>query len=190
MQTPHPSSLLLLVLLPLLAWRIYARVRRMVGRQRLSKVRPWITLIVFPLLILLLASASLMTHPERLALLAVGLAAGGALGVFGLGKTRFEPTPQGLFYTPNAHLGIALSMLFIVRILYRVVEVMILNPDGPRDSADFARSPLTLAVFGLLAGYYIAYAFGLIRWRGRVMAAKAQREAAAASAPPVQDPPP
>lgn len=183
MQSPQPSSLVLLVLLPLLAWRIYARVRRMVGRQRLSKVRPWITLILFPLLIALIASASWTLHPERLWLLAAGLAAGGALGVFGLRKTKFDPTPQGLYYTPNAHLGIALSMLFVVRILYRVVEVTILRPDGPRDTADFARSPLTLAVFGLLAGYYIAYAIGLVRWRGRVMAAKARREAAAAALP-------
>jgi hypothetical protein len=35
---------------------------------------------------------------------------------------------------------------------------------GPAAAA-FARSPLTLAVFGLLAGYYIAYAVGLLHWR-------------------------
>jgi hypothetical protein len=42
---------------------------------------------------------------------------------------------------------------------------------------DFARSSLTLAVFGLLAGCYIAYAIGLLRWRLRVLRAKRQREA-------------
>jgi hypothetical protein len=35
----------------------------------------------------------------------------------------------------------------------------------------------TLAVFGLLAGYYIAYAIGLVRWRLRILSAKRQREA-------------
>ena len=69
-----------------------------------------------------LASAGL---PDRLAWMGAGLAAGALLGVFGLRRTTFEPTPQGLYYTPNAHLGIALSLLFIARIAYRLVEVLV-----------------------------------------------------------------
>jgi hypothetical protein len=33
-------------------------------------------------------------------------------------------------------------------------------------------------MFGLLAGYYVTYAVGLIQWRFRVIKAKQQREAA------------
>jgi hypothetical protein len=40
---PGTSTVTLLVLVPLLIWRIHARFRRLVGRQRLSKVRPWIS---------------------------------------------------------------------------------------------------------------------------------------------------
>lgn len=180
MPAPAPSSLMFLVLVPLLLWRMYSRFRRMVGRQRLSKIRPWITLTVFPLIVLLLAVAA-SAHVERLAILAVGLAGGAGLAVYGLRMTRFEPTPQGLFYTPNAHLGIALSLMFLGRIVYRVFEVYTQGA-ARGGGADFARSPLTLAVFGLLAGYYIGYAIGLVRWRQRVMAAKAAREARAANA--------
>ena len=168
MNPPHPSTVTLLVLFPLIAWRVYARFRRMVGRQRLSKVRPWITLAIFPVLLALLAFAAL-AHPERLLWLAGGVVIGAALGVFGLSKTRFEPTPQGLFYTPNAHLGIALSLLFIGRIAYRFVEVYLIDPTLPQGPADFARSPLTLTVFGLLAGYYIAHAIGILWWRRSVL---------------------
>ena len=180
MQSPSPSSLTLLVLLPLLAWRVYARVRRMVGRQRLSKYRPWVTLIIFPALLVLFALAA-HSHLERLWWLAGSLVCGALLGVFGLRKTKFEPTPQGLFYTPNAHLGIALSLVFVARILYRLAHVYFIDPSAPRGMDDFARSPLTLAVFGLLAGYYIAYAMGLLRWRWRILRAKQQREASAAA---------
>jgi len=42
-----------------------------------------------------------------------------------------------------------------------------LNPGEPPMSDNFTRSPLTLAIFGLLAGYYKAYAIGLLRWRAR-----------------------
>jgi len=41
------------------------------------------------------------------------------------------------------------------------------DPSVPHDPSDFARTPLTLAVFG--AGYCIAYAIGLARWRAGVM---------------------
>lgn len=167
---------MLLVLLPLFVWRIYNRFRRLVGRQRLSKTRLRITLVLYPVLLVLLASAA-RSNPERLCWLAGGLACGCLLGLFGLSKTRFEPTPQGLFYTPQAHLGIALSLLFVGRIAYRLIQLYALKSAGPHSSDDFARTPLTLAVFGLLAAYYITYALGLMRWRHRVIQAKREREA-------------
>lgn len=176
-MTPAATNALYVGVGVLVAWRVYSRIRRMVGRQRLSKYRPWITLTVFPLIVALIAVAS-VTHPSNLAALAVALAAGAALGAYGLRRTKFEAIPgQGFFYTPNAHLGIALSLLFIGRLAYRAYEVYVVAPGMHRDSAEFARSPLTLAVFGLLAGYYISYAVGLLRWRRRVLHAKAAREA-------------
>lgn len=125
----------------------------------------------------MLCSAS-AAYPERLLWLAFGLSFGTLLGVFGLRKTKFEPTPLGLFYTPNVHLGIALSLLFVARILYRLVEVYVLDPHGPHGMGDFARTPLTLGVLGLLGGYYVVYAVGLVRWRRRILRAKRQRESA------------
>lgn len=181
MQPPSTSNLVLMLLLPLIVWRVYARFKRMVGRQRLSRIRPWITLAIFPTLVALLAYLS-RHQPESLAWLAAGLAAGAVLARYGWNKTMFETTPRGLFYTPNAHLGIALSLLFVTRILYRFFEIYAIERPGSRDAADFVRSPLTLLVFGLLAGYYIAYAIGLARWRWRVLRAKRLREAAAAPA--------
>ena len=147
----------------------------MVGRQRLSKWRARITLFIFPLVCLMLASAAI-AHPQRLALFAVALAAGGALSVYGLRKTKFEATPGMLYYTPNAHLGIALSVLFLARIAWRVWEVWHM-PAGTANGQEFARSPLTLGVFGLLAGYYMGYAIGLLDYRRGVLKAKAERGA-------------
>jgi hypothetical protein len=167
-----PSTIILLVLIPLLVWRMYSRFKRMVGRQQLSRVRPWITLVVFPLIIVMLGIATL-SHPEGLWLLAAGLFAGTLLGIFGLTRTKFESTAQGLFYTPNAHLGIALSLLFMARIAFRLVQLFTADPQALQHGTDgFARSPLTLCVFGLLAGYYVAYAIGLLRFGARGSAAK------------------
>jgi hypothetical protein len=40
-----------------------------------------------------------------------------------------------------------------------------------RSNPDFARSPLTLLVFGMLAAYYTTYAAGVLRWRHSLAAA-------------------
>ncbi|MET0312050.1 MAG: hypothetical protein ABW051_08370 [Burkholderiaceae bacterium] len=170
MAAPNPPLLLLLAVVPLIAWRLYARTKRMVGRQRASRIRPWITLAVFPPVVALLALASYQ-NPAVLGWLVAGLACGAGLGNLGLRLTRFEAEPEGLFYTPNAYLGISLTVLFAGRIAWRMVEIYFLGI--PADPQHFAASPLTLAVFGLLAGYYIAYACGLVRWRARAMRAGA-----------------
>ena len=161
MSVLNPSTLGLLILPPLIAWRVYSRFRRTIGRQPLSKVRPWITLTLYPTLTLLLASAS-FAQPQRLWGLAAGIGIGVLLGVYGLRTTTFEVTEQGSFYTPNAHLGIALSLLFIGRLAYRLFQVYVIK--AAPGNANFAQSPLTLLMFGLLVGYYITYAIGLVRW--------------------------
>jgi hypothetical protein len=158
----NTPTIVLLALAPLIVWRIYARVRRLVGRQRLSRVRPWISLCFFPALVLLLAVLTL-EHPVALASLAGSLIIGGLLGLYGLRLTRFERSAQGLFYTPNPYLGVTLSLVLVGRILYRLGELYAsgVPPGGP---GELARSPVTLAIFGTLAGYYVAYAIGLLRW--------------------------
>ena len=158
--------------MPLIAWRIYSRVRRHIGRQRLRPARPWITVTVFPLLVLLLGAAAL-PHPARLAWLALGLAAGAALGALALRRTHFEAGPDGLHYTPNAHLGILVSLLLVGRVAWRIYQVSTLDPAQAVPPDEFARSPATLAVFGILAGYYVRYACGLLRWRAGVLRAGA-----------------
>lgn len=168
MPTAVDTHLLtVLLVVALVAWRVYARIRRVIGRQRLSTLRPWITVVVFPLISVLLLLPSFV-HP----LVGVALVAGAAVGI-GLGRlgtrlTKFEATPAGLFYTPNAHLGIALSMLLVLRLGYRFVMLQMSAPPLAPQSMQLGTSPLTLAIFGTLAGYYVTYAIGLLRWRARV----------------------
>ena len=168
MDLSHPTTLLLPAgVAMLVGWRLYSRFKRLVGRQRFSKVRSWLTLALFPTLLALLLFGSLSQPYALLALLA-GVATGAALGLYGLRLTRFEQSPQGLFDPPNAHLGIAVSLVFIARIGYRVAQLYLTSEPLPGGPAAFARSPLTLLIFGTLAGYYVAYAIGLLRWKRRV----------------------
>lgn len=146
---------------------LFRRIRRLIGRQKFARQRPLLTVIFFPLLLAFLAVMS-RSHPQSLAALAGGVALGVGLGWYGLKLTTFENTPTGLYYTPNAHLGIVLSVLLIVRIGYRLLHGMVLTAQDSPLPPDFARSPLTLAIFGTLAAYYVCYAAGLLRWHRSV----------------------
>jgi len=160
-----PQTMVVLVFIPLICWRLYARMRRMVGRQKSSPARQWLAVILWPLLIGLMA-LGVAHNAAVLAWLGGGIVVGVALGVVGNRLTRFEQMADGLYYTPNAHIGIALSLLLVARIAYRVVTAGFPDLAGNAPPAA-AMSPMTLCLFGVLAGYYVSYACGLILWRRR-----------------------
>jgi hypothetical protein len=164
----NSSTLVTVLILALVAWRLYARSRRLIGRQRLSKWRPWVTVTLFPLALVILGVVS-RHQPPALWALGGGAIAGIGLGLLGLKLTKFEITPTGPSYTPSAHLGIALSTLLVLRIAYRFIQASpLVNTDTP--PATYSSSPLTLLIFGALALYYVTYAVGLIRWSRRITA--------------------
>lgn len=164
------TTLALLVLIPLLVWRIYFRLKGLLGARRQS--RPWRHLAPALLWPLLIAAAAWPVRSDLLALSCLGAGAlgGGWLGHWATRLTRFENTPQGWFYTPPLRLGMAVTMLCVARLLYRGLELYIdsrAEMPAPATIAadDFGRSPLTLLGFGLLAAYYAAYGYGMLRWR-------------------------
>ena len=85
---------------------------------------------------------------------------GALLGFLGLRLTRFETNAAGHSYTPNTHIGIALSALFVGRMAYRLI---VLNgaTTGQNHAPPF-QSPLTLFILGLTVGYYLVYQTGLL----------------------------
>jgi hypothetical protein len=159
------SQLITAGIVLVVALRLYSRIRRMIGRQQSRAWRHWFAAIFFPVILTMFAITAL-AHPEAEGALALGIATGVGLAIWGLRMTKFETAATGYFYTPNAYIGITLSLLFVARIGYRFYELSMMTAvQSPEQLQDFGRSPLTLAIFGMLAGYYATYAVGLLRWR-------------------------
>lgn len=176
MASPETATLTVVALLPLVGWSVYRRVKRLVGRQRMGRIRPWVTLVMFPLVLAMLAATAFIPphpQPQRLGWLAAALALGGAVAVWGLKRTRFEAVGEGLFYTPDSRIGITISAVFIARIAWRLADLAIHGPPPPQDTS-FALSPFTLGPVGLLSGYFMVYAAGLILERWRMLRAQRQ----------------
>ena len=165
MPDSNPSSFIAIaIFVVVVGWRLYSRTRRSFGRQRSSSVRPWVTIAILTLIAAMVTWQSAGAPGSQLAL-AGGLVVGAGLGFVGIRMTKFERTEEGLYYTPSAHIGIALTALVVGRLIYRMAMLRGAMTSPPQ----VAQSPLTLALFGMLAGYYVCYAIGLIRWRTRAL---------------------
>lgn len=145
------------LLIPLVIWRVYRRIRRNVGRQPWRAKRLIGAVSVFSLITLVVAAGALR-YPQALGALGGGLAVAVVISVFALRLTKFETTPEGKFYTPNTPIALAVTLLFVGRVVYRIV-VLLGTTEGRPPS--YLQNPLTLFFFGITAGYYIAYYLGV-----------------------------
>jgi hypothetical protein len=89
--------------------------------------------------------------------------------------THFSADSTQRYYTPNTWLGLAITAVFIGRIAYRFLvlapvangEPALTSRMTPQMILMGSQSGLTVALFGLVAGYYVAYYAGvLLRSRG------------------------
>jgi hypothetical protein len=156
------TTIALIILAPVLVWRVYARIKSRMTRQRSIVSRHYTGLLAF--FAMVAVPASELANPLTLAALAAGLAAGLALGVYGLRVTRFEETSEGYFFTPNARLGTLIAMALVARVLYLGVLIYA-NKGSNAPTPRITDSPLTMVTVGLAAGYFWMYSAGLLRWR-------------------------
>ena len=171
---PHLPWLGVAALLVFIAWRVQGRIRKLLTRQPLRAWRLRLSMGLFGYIAVGLLF-NLWGHWPGFAAFAVTFAAGCALAVVGVRHTRFEWLEDGPHYTPDARIGIALSLVLVARVVWRLGE-MAMRGGMPQHLArveELLDSPVTLAVLGLLAGYYFAYALGLLRWRRQSLSLRA-----------------
>lgn len=154
-----------LLLLPLSLWQRYryGKARRM-ARSWLVALNAW-GLLLSVVVFLTVSAISEVWWPGSLGYAAAGIGIGAVVGGLGLAITRFDITPQGLFYRPNPWLTLALTLLIAGRVAMGFVQVYRQWRGGEAESFLAALDHASLlAVAGLLLGYYLAYAWGL-KWR-------------------------
>ncbi|MDB6094494.1 MAG: hypothetical protein JWM32_2056 [Verrucomicrobia bacterium] len=162
------GSLVPALVLPFIAWRIYRRFHRNVGKQPLHRGRLITGIVVFGLISALLVAASIFT-PHVLAGFGGGLALGLPLAWLGLKLTRFETDASGRhFYTPNTYIGIGLTLLLAGRVVYRLLVLYDNSRALTSTPPNFMQSPLTMVIIGLTAGYYITFNSGVLIKAGKL----------------------
>jgi hypothetical protein len=173
-----PKYLGPLLLLAVVAFLMYRRVRRSFGRQTVNTARLSIRAAVLAALGVLLASVIWRDY-QLVEALGAGILGGALLGLLGLRHTRFESTEQGRFYTPHTYIGVLVLALFVGRLVYRMAVRSAVAPalSGAAGAAVnplaiYEHNPLTLTIVGLPIGYYVLYNLGVLR-KSRALAGQA-----------------
>jgi hypothetical protein len=159
-----PSWLPTVILVPLVGFGLYRRFRRTFGRQDVTPRRMALRMVLLGALCALLV-ATAPASPANLGAAAAGLGLGVCLAVVGLRLTKYEVTDAGRFYTPNGWIGLAVTALFLGRLagrMFTMSERIAEAQAGASPFAGFQRSPLTMGLFFLLAGYYVSYYAGVL----------------------------
>jgi hypothetical protein len=150
----------------LVVWGIYRRMRRSFGRQRVHDGLMWLRIGILTAAAVLITAEVARDIPVLGALLA-GMGCGAVLAHFAAKHTQFEVTAAGRFYTPHTYIGLAVTALFLGRLLYRFVGVYNGTLRAPHAgqslAAAYRHSPFTLAAFGTLVGYYVLYYVAVLR---------------------------
>ena len=153
-----------LLLLPFSLWQRYR-----LGKAR-RKAWPWLVrlnswLLLFSVSLFLVSMAiTNVWWPGALAYALAGMGAGLLAGIIGLWLSRFEQTPQGMYYTPNPWLVLSLTLLVAARIAMGFVEMWRYWQGREALSIIPVLDHASLfAVAGLLLGYYLSYTWGLRR---------------------------
>jgi hypothetical protein len=158
-----PQLVMPLVMAPILVFAMWRRVRRTFGPQPIQRKRMMLRMGLFALAGVFIAATGLLNLHLLEGLLG-GVLAGAALGLLGLKLTRFERNAAGAdVYIPNPWIGGVLTVLLLGRLIWHFAVLgtqagAAAAPTAPQ----FGNSPLTLLVFGLMIGYYIAYYAGLL----------------------------
>lgn len=157
--------LLSVVLVPI---AIVQRYRMGTARRRASALFSTINLAGLALSIVVFLMAAAVTNiwvPEAFAYACAGLAGGGAVGVAGLLLTRWEATREGLYYTPNRWLVLALTMAVTGRLIYGFWRSWNAWQSWAGETRWVADAGVagSLAAGAVVLGYYFVYWIGVRR---------------------------
>jgi hypothetical protein len=163
----------------LVVFAVYRRLRRSFGRQLLRPARmtariALLAVVACVLLPMAFRSAEFLTAEF------LGAALGMSLALWGARRTRFLMSGGQLHYVPHTYAGIAVSLLFLGRLAFRLVQgytgmhassaayaptVHAASPSQAFGPA-MVKSPLTVGILFVLVGYYVCF-YSWVLWKSK-----------------------
>jgi hypothetical protein len=166
-MSPDYSRILPWVFALLIPLALYRRFKRTFGRQPLVPARLIVRIAIFLIIAVLLTVGARNFVLQELG----GVGLGAALALWGASRTRFESENGRRYYIPHTYTGIAVTLLFVGRLIYRFTQasgaLAAAGDTAPTAGPKAAmQGPLTMAIFFVLIGYYVCY-YSWVLWKAR-----------------------
>jgi uncharacterized protein YacL len=151
-----------LLIMAIVAFAIYRRVKRTIGYQKLSRSRLIFRTIMFGLLGCVILYIGFL-HPINLLADGIGLAAGLVLAYYAIKHIRFEKRADAWYYRTTLWVEITVIVLLLGRIAYKLLSIYmypaaVAVPPGAAPTLEvYTKDPLTVGIFFVLIAFYIRY---------------------------------
>ncbi|WP_088011073.1 hypothetical protein [Gottfriedia acidiceleris] len=156
------------IIILLIVYRIFKRVRRSFGWQQLNKKKMRISTVIFFIIgTLILVQGGL--KPIILTSDVVGILIGIGLAYFASIKTNFEMRNGAWFYNTNIWISSTVTLLFLGRFGYRIYDIYSieklhgLQNDGLSNGLQAMASGWSAGLMLIMFAYYIVFNLFMIR---------------------------
>lgn len=171
-MSSHVLSYGIIVLL--IAFSVYRRIRRNIGWQVLIPRRLYARAFIFIIIGLLLLGVGAV-HPVSLISDIIGIVVGASLAYYGIRLTQFEWRESHWYFQPNTWIGGTVIVLFLGRLSYRFYSMYalgIFNSQGTsvattsssqmNQMSSFSGASWTAGLLLIMFAYYVLYYFLLL----------------------------
>jgi disulfide bond formation protein DsbB len=165
------QSYSVVIIIALILFSIYRRVRRTIGWQELNSKGMMFRVVLF-LVIGLIFLVEGALHPVSLISDIVGVLLGIILAVYSAGMTRFEQREKRWYYRPNTWIGSIVTALFIIRFIFRFSGILTQGnlsslqsgqQAGMQNFGSTMGNSWTAGLMLIMFAYYVIYYMILIR---------------------------
>lgn len=162
------NRLFIIILVVLILFGLYRRVRRTVGFQYLVRRQLTVRMVLFAILALAILSGG-AANPISYVADAFGIVIGGIIAYISARTTHFEMRNDRWGYTQHRWIGIGLIGLLIVRLLVEFIGLShvgigkIQQASNQGAPQSYYMNPWTVGILMLLVAYYIGYYIFLLR---------------------------
>ncbi|HEX7056678.1 MAG TPA: hypothetical protein VF260_05710 [Bacilli bacterium] len=173
----HSSTLIIMIALILFA--IYRRVRRNIGWQHLRSGSMTIRIVLF-LVVGLLFFIEGVFHPISLISDIAGIGLGVVLALYGAKVTDFAQREGLLYYRPNVWIGAVVTFIFLARFVYRfygvfssgILDQVQQGKQNPNDLQNLssAADSWTAGLMLIMFAYYVVYYMILLKKQKQLQA--------------------
>lgn len=168
------EQIVIALVILIIGYRIYLRVRRSVGWQQLQPRKLLFSTVLLSVVGALFLIAGGFSIASLLSDLA-GLCIGGLLAYYSAATTRFQYRDGHIFYSTSAWINFSVLALFFGRLVYRFYELLWGPLAGLKDADTLASignssSPWLSGLMLIMFVYYVGFNIALMRKKHKLSA--------------------